>query len=244
MPADLTLVDRIVRGVLSQLGQPNAADAAPVPSASSLPSLPSTKPSPSAADNRQGRSPPISAPAAGEVAAVSFDNGVLTAELLLERVQSGQQILIGPRTILTPSAQDLIRAKRIQVQRRGAAAATNVIAGVAVVCKNPPALDRLLTESATSWKRLLSGKTTEGVERVVNGLSRGEFGQAVLFVGDPAFAACQANRHSGLFAATLQSAGEVKRLQAQMPVNCWCIDPGESSLFELKNLLRICAAKP
>ena len=226
MPTELTLVDRIVDGVLRQLSQPAESKSSTIPSSSSL-SKSSINPS---------------KPTVPEVSGIVFEQQILTAEILLDRVQSGQQIWIGPKAILTPSAQDLVRARRIQVQRRASSEASSSPqkVGTAIICRASTALDRLLAESPSGWSRQLSGTTAEGVQMAIQGLARGEFPQVILSVADPVLAACLANRHSTVFAAAVPSASDLKSIQAQMRVNCWCIDPANKSFFELKNLLRSC----
>ena len=75
-------------------------------------------------------------------------------------------------------------------------------------------------------------------------LSRGGASQAVILAEQTFRAACLANRNDKVKAAAIESAVDIKSARQQIRVNTWCLDPGDKSWFELRNVFRAIEAKP
>ena len=120
------LVDQIVSAVLARLGgSPPARAAADGPSA------------PSAA-------------VAGTNGPLVLDEAVVTAETLEQRLNGHARLTIGRRTVLTPSARDVLRAKGIEWSRgtgsNPAGSRTDAGTWLAIISRTTPAIEQLIAE--------------------------------------------------------------------------------------------------
>ena len=230
MPQDSQLIDRIVHGVLSQLGQSAAVAASPqlASAASSVPDKSTGKPS-------------LPATPALNNADLTLSERIITGDLLLAQVQSGQKVIIGTKALLTPSAWDVIRAKRLVVQRAvpvaPASNANSSRQGVFVVRKTP-AVEKLVHELPSGWTASLANTTEESGRSAISAICRGEFPCIVIFTAEPHLAALVANRNEKIRAVAVADASTLKAVRQQLTPNVICVDPTGKSYFELKTLFQ------
>ena len=216
---DDRLVDQIVSEVLARLG--------------------GSPPARAAAD----RPPSPPAVAARSRGALVLDEPVVTAEILEERLNGHVQVTFGRRTVLTPSARDVLRARGLEWSRGGGPAPGPDAAAaswLAIVSRTTPAVERLVGEMGlgSAWRSELTGRTEEAARRSVSAICRGEAG-GVLVVSDPAeAAACLANRNARVRAAVVADAAAVASAARTIGANILCVAPDGRSYFELRNILR------
>lgn len=215
---DDRLVDQIVSAVLARLGESTparaAADRPPAP--------------PTAAVRANGP--------------LVLDDAVVTAETLEQRLNGHAQLTIGRRTILTPSARDVLRARGIDWSRRTgskpADSGTGAGTWLAIISRTTPAVEQLIAESAAVWRSELSGTAEEAAGRAIAAACRGEAAGVVVFSDRPEAAACRANRNPGIRAAAVLDAAGVAAAVRNMGANVLCFDPEGRSYFDLRNILR------
>jgi hypothetical protein len=217
---DNRLVDQIVSEVLARLG--------------------GTPPAGAAADRS-------SAPAAAATSSNStlvLEDPVVTGEVLEDRLNGHAQVTFGRRTVLTPSARDVLRDRGIEWSRSAgnapAAACAAVGPWLAIVSHTTPAVERLVGEmgDGSAWRSELTGTVEEASRRATSAICRGE-ATGVLVVSDrPESAACLANRNAQVRAAVVRDAAEVASAARTIGANVLCVAPHGRSSFELRNILR------
>jgi hypothetical protein len=211
MTVDSSLIDRIVRGVLHGL---HGADAAP-------PSKPIAV-SPA--------SPAASSPA-------RLSQAVITAEVLSQNVPLGANaVAITSKAILTPAALDVVRARRLLIQRAAPPAVVSEAKskGLALIVAATPVLDRLLKGRASDWRRELLGCPDDAAKLAAGSICRGEADVVVIFARQFHRAACLANRNDRVKAVAVNSVDELRIAREQLRVNVICLDPTNRGDFEVR----------
>jgi hypothetical protein len=210
-------VDLIVQRVVAQLG-PGAVAAAP---------------DASAIQNRVGDTSPV--PAA------QIADQVVTQQLLAERVNGSNQVCIGSKAILTPSARDFVKQRGIKIIRETAAAKTATLRWQVIVTKpiaNISAAIASLSELGVAVDQRLSGLPAEAAAQATSALCRGEAAHVVVFTAHPEFVACLANRTVKVRAAAVPDVAAVERVRVSMNANLIAIDPASRNAHEIKALLK------
>ena len=216
MTVDSSLVDRIVQGVLQELqGSPK-------------PSAPGASRSSASADGGSFR----------------LSQAIVTAEVIESLVPGGaSQLVVTPKTILTPAALDLVRSRKLKIVRE---AATRPIVGtstrrLAIVVRSTPGLDRLLTDRSLGWTRELLGCPDDAARLAAGAIGRGDADAVALFATQHHRAACFANRNDRVKAVAVASVDELQKAAEQVRVNVVCLDPTNRGDFELRRLLEAIA---
>ena len=215
MTVDSSLVDRIVNGVLQQMQRPEA-----VP----VKAVPSTPSPPPARDSVQHKLP----------------QAVITAGLIEELVpRAATQIVVGLKAVVTPSALDIVRARKLTIRREAATKAGSAVPSrtLAIVVRNTPMLERLHKQKATAWRRELLGCPDEAASLTISALCRGDADRVIIFAAQHHRAACLANRNSQVRAVAVSSADDLRAAAEHLRVNVVCIDPSNRSDFELSRMI-------
>lgn len=233
MSVDASTIDRIVANVLQQLGAKGSA-------------APAAKMSTTVGTAVLQRS-----------GSVMFEERVITADLLSDRVNGAATIGIGPKAILTPSARDFIKERGLRIDRVSTAAvqaspvsSREPASGAAVdqpstinhqpllvVVRNTDAVTKLWTDLQATWSRELLGCADDAASLTIRELARGAVQTVVILAEQTHRAACLANRSPAVKAVAVRDAGDVALVRRQLRANVWCIDPTPKSWFELKNLI-------
>ena len=169
----------------------------------------------------------------------TLNDAVVTADLLTERVNGAATILIGAKSIVTPSAWDLIRSRNLIVKR---------------LARENSGKQRASDSGSNSSLRLIVVDSTSAIEQITGDAissdcpddaaelaaetireRRGE--TAVVFAVWSHRVAMLANRHDKVRAAAIDNAVQVRPATKQIRPNVWCIDPRHLSYYELRNLL-------
>lgn len=183
---------------------------------------------------------------------VEISDDVVTAEVLEKRAVQSGTILLGTKSVLTPSARDFLAARKIGWTRGSKNGSPSVPPGrwLAIIVRSTPAvvasLDLTAKDADGQWSRELTGCHREAAKQAVGALCRGECDGVVAFTGQPEAVACHSNRNSKVRAATVGTAMQIKALAAQLGTNLFAINPHDRSVFELRSLLReiISCGKP
>ncbi len=248
MPFDAQTIDRIVAGVLTQIGGQRKDRARP-DVASGI------------TRREAGRSAAQSAASFDRTS----DRTASTRRQLTEKVITASQlegfsenatVLVGAKAIITPAARDVIRERHLTIRRLDATATPAVTAEGAlggsvasmtgtpllrnrlIVVTSNDATEQLWSQLHRQWQRELLGCPDEAADLAIAELSRGGIDVAVILTEQAHRAACMANRSPGVKAAVVRDAGDVANIRRQMRVNTWCIDPSRMSWFELTRLLK------
>jgi hypothetical protein len=173
---------------------------------------------------------------------IALEHAVITAEVLSGKVQSGQTLRIGTKSVLTPTAHDWLRERRIRWQRAGRSlASATTMRRLLLIGTVTPAV-RSVRESLSNWKQELLGTPMELAEAAVRGIASGE-AEMVVAISDAAdVVACRANRNNRVRAAVPTSLEHVQLLVEHLGPNVLVINPRGRSFVELRNLVRAIAA--
>lgn len=237
MNVDVQTIDRIVAGVLHQLGADG--DHAPAGFTSE------TRRHGGGAEHPDSRE---ASPKAGEGDSIVITANIVTANIL-EEVQGESGVSVSQRAIITPAAWDIARERGIAITRGENSHATPVkfaaehvekCAGspLLVGVRHTDAVGRLWDDLQETWQRELVGCPDDAVSLAISAICRGETSVVVILAEEVHRAACLANRNERIKAVAVRDAGEVKSVRSEMGANVWCIDPRGRSWFELRNLFR------
>ncbi len=214
-------VDLIVQRVVAQLGPGVVA----APATASAPQVP--------------------VGAAAPLPSAQISEQVVTQALLAEAINGSNQIRVGPKAILTPSARDFVKQRNIKIIRETAAGKPSAQRWQVIVTKANPSITAAvaaLPELGVTADLRLTGLPAEAATQATSALCRGEAAQVVVFSDQPELVACLANRNDKIRAAAATNPAAVDRVRTSMQANLIAIDPGTKNTFELKTLLKAFAS--
>lgn len=218
MSAETTLIDEIVQRVLKELG--TAPGAAP-PAMTVKPAESSTQP------------------------AITFDAPVITRELLEKGANGATRIRTRRGAILTPSARDFLRERRIEVTAEAPAVVESTRALTprcrVLLTRRTPQVAAAVVAARTAGivdEQRIVGTPTEAATEATSILCRGEVPRIVVFSDEPELVACLANRNERIRATVVLSTSALERLRGTLKPNLIAISPEGRSEFETTRLLR------
>lgn len=229
---DSALIDRIVHGVLNQLRPAESARATPA-----------------------ATSPAIAAPTAApkSTSEIELLLPVITADVLQDRVRSGQAVRFGVKSLVTPAAKDWLQTRKV-VWTRGehpsATAATwstplgKRLLLFSTITPTVRSLHTNIGRDLPGWTFALSGTAIEAIDAAVRAINTAEVELAVVIAELAEAAACRANRSAKVRSAVVSSPDHFPMMAKAMGMNLAVVNPVGRSFVELRNLLRICAALP
>ncbi len=228
MSFDSHTIDRIVAGVLEQLGK----------QAEGVETLPD-----------QGASPENNR-------AYEVLEQVVTASVL-ENLRDEKCILVGAKTIVTPAAWDAAREWGIEILRQTATPTRNAASpsqpeqmapspnrnrpsrGLLAVVRNSEDLEAFYDNDKNRWRRELLSCPDDAAKLAIAELSRGAISTAVILAEQAHRAACLANRNASVKAVAIRDVSDIKEIRKQLRANVWCLNPNGKSWFELHRLLSL-----
>jgi hypothetical protein len=189
--------------------------------------------------------------ASGEV--LHWSDRVVTAEALRRALNGHREIMLAPRSIITPLAADELRARGVKITRQtqtdGSAAAK---AAWAYAQEWPDSLVQCAVRSLEREKLTLvplevrAKSPSHWARAVAETLAGGPWHGAAVFGHDAGLLACVANKVSGVRAVEVVSATQVRRALAAVGANVLVVEMPGRTLFEVGQILRaLCqAGKP
>jgi hypothetical protein len=223
------LIDRVVRDVLQALQY--RADVAVASSAgtSSVPEM---------------QTPAAITGGISDTAVSRLDLTALAVvtEAELSAVNAHAVVLIGARTIVTPSAQDVIRRQRLRVTRQSGQSTGQTQPAWTIIAQNAlPTSGRgnaALSGLPNGWSYRLGATLSENISECVRRLSRAEISGALLTTSTPHRAVCLAKRDRSVRAAALTSAVELPAIHSETAANLYIVDDRQLSRFGLVGYAR------
>jgi ribose 5-phosphate isomerase B len=193
-----------------------------------------------------GRQPGLAA----EAHVLRWPGRVLAADDVRRSLNGHREVLLGSTAIVTPMAQEELRARGVAVRRQPAesAAACTGKFGVAQERQHPTvqsAVQALRRDGVTLVE--LSGNGTASCERwaraVGECVARGECQGGVVFCEDPGLVCCVTNKLAGLRAVAVATVGQAARATLTLGANLLAVEMPGRTFFEARQILRIlCAA--
>lgn len=172
---------------------------------------------------------------------INFCEAVITGDLLSENVNGHGVIQITGKAILTPSARDWLRSRKVEVVRGETKQQTAGSARwLAVVHSGGESVSSVLDDSArsVSLKTEPVESAADAARRATLDLRSGDAHGVVAFSTEAETVACLANREACSRAAAVRSVADVRRVQNSMGCNLFAVDASGLGFFELRNILK------
>ncbi len=241
MSFDSTTIDRIVAGVLTQIGggevRREGVSAVPVPAT----------PSPGLVVEIKGRV--VTAASlegiAGSVAGIRVEPKTVITPAAWDVLKTrGWQVHRGPTTTESPAAQRTLDTGHSTLNTTGTLnSQPSTLSSLLIVVHHTDAVTRLWEDLKGTWRREMLGCPDDAAKLAIAELSRGGVSQVVILAEQTHRAACLANRYERVKAVAVSGAAEVQAVKKQLRANVWCVGPVGKSWFELRNLLRVLDAR-
>jgi ribose 5-phosphate isomerase RpiB len=182
---------------------------------------------------------------------LSWPRRVLSSEDLRRHLTSQRELLLLPRTVITPLAADELKLRGIRVswQESKAQAGTPrgtpntafcwryaqeqplpaVAAAIAAVERDGMQLIILEAAASSPW---------EWARAVAEAVARAQCPGVVCFCGDRELLCCVANKVSGIRAAAVANAAQATRARQTFGANLLAVENTGRTFFELRQILR------
>lgn len=178
-----------------------------------------------------------------------WPNKVLSADDLRRHLTSQRELLLLPRTIITPLALDELKAKGIRIQWQASPGLNEAKPGDRTTKwfyaqENVDTMIAVLTQAlARDGIALTPFEMANGpwivrlAERIMTNNAGG-----IAFVREPALTCCIANKIAGIRAAAAHSVPNVTSIKKTLGANLYAIDHVGKTFFELRQMLRAITA--
>lgn len=221
-----TLIDRIVAGVLAQLGETGVRAAGGVGG-----------PAPG---RREEEGKGIERPESG---AVELTDRVVTAEVLQTLPPGVRAVVVPPQAIVTPAARDVAGLRGLRIERTaptaGAPSAGNsTLRSLLIQVHHTAAVARLWDDLQATWRRELLGCPDDAARLAIAEVARGAAATVVILAEPAHRAACLANRHERVKAVAIHDTADVAVVRRQLRANVWCLNPLDKPWFELRRIFQ------
>ncbi len=172
--------------------------------------------------------------------------GQLLAEDDLRRHWTNQgEIVLSPRTIVTPLAFDFLKGKRIAIRREDKASDKRMSQTVWGIAEETPSpLVAAAVKALMHEGRTLAAIVGRGIRTIATNVSKGDPLGAVIVSDQPGLAVCIANKIPGVRAASISHATEVGLLIKTLGPNLFALTTTGRTFFELRQLLKAATASP
>jgi len=167
---------------------------------------------------------------------------VLSADDLRRHLTSQRELLLLPRTVITPLAADELKAKGVRVswetpKPKQSAAVTGkwLVAGEKSDATGAAAIQALERDGITLIPSEIGGPAClrRFAETVVANQAAG-----ILFYGDPGVACCIANKVAGIRAVAVFNAAQVTQAKTTLGANLFAMNTAGLTYFEVRQMLR------
>src|ERR1051325_3312213 len=164
---------------------------------------------------------------------------LLSADDLRRHLTSQRELLLLPRTVITPLAADELRAKGVRIlwQTPAKEATAPKVAAWCYAVEKPDAMIRSTIQALEREGIDLTfvDETTRAIaERILRDGQRG----AIVFTADAALVCCVANKVAGMRAAAVGNVCQVNRAKKTLVPNLFAIETQGRTFFELRQMLK------
>ena len=178
--------------------------------------------------------------------------GRLLAEDDLRRHWTSQrEIVLSPKTIVTPLALDFLKGKRIAIRREektnNSGVSASFVWGIVEETSSPlvAAAMKALNQEGRSLSIISgAGEWFTQIRAIAAKVANGNPPGVVVVSEQPGLAACIANKTAGVRAVSVSQAAEVVALRAMLGPNMFALTTTGRTFFELRQLLKSATASP
>jgi len=199
----------------------------------------------------------------GTDGALRWSGRVVTADGLRQSLNGERELVVTPRTVITPLAADHLKANGVQVVRQEEAAHPQKgpkeisKGGWGYALERPFPLASSVMQSikrdGLNLQELSIPRQREAecetlacnlARETAQVITRGDWSGAIFFCHDPWLVCCVANKVKGIRAAALTSASQANRAVSGLGVNFLALEIGNQTFFELRHILRSVCGSP
>jgi hypothetical protein len=169
---------------------------------------------------------------------------LLSADDLRRHLTTQRELVLLPKTVVTPLAADELKAKGVRVswQAPGAVDAISAKPGTWIYAqeKDEPMVASVILALEREGIKLpaVSGSVRKLAETILRGAHAG----GILFAADSALACCIGNKVAGIRAAAVVNALQVSRAKKTLGANLFAVDVPGRTFFELRQMLKAIVA--
>jgi ribose 5-phosphate isomerase RpiB len=167
---------------------------------------------------------------------------LLSADDLRRHLTSQRELVLLPRTVVTPLAADELRAKGVRIRWEQKAEATPKTASWFYAQEKPTMLVSSVVQALEGdgiQLAELSGSPRSLAETLVANYVGG-----VIFTGDAAIAMCIANKVAGVRAAYVVNVIQATRAKKNLGANLFAIEMPGPTFFEMRQMLKTIVTSP
>lgn len=188
---------------------------------------------------------------------------VVTAEDLRQSLNGHRELIVTPRTVITPLAADHLKANGVHLVRQDELAKPQATdheksrMAWGYMMERPDSVIQNVVQSlardgvqlqeiSVTSRRSSAARADEECETLACGLARqaaeivagGQCRGVVVFCPDPGLTCCVANKVKGIRAVAIATATQVGCAAKGWGINFLALEPGRSTFFELRQILR------
>ena len=173
-----------------------------------------------------------------------WPNRLLSADDLRRHLTSQRELVLLPRTVVTPLASDELKAKGVRVswQIPGAVQVESAKPGTWIFAQenSEPMVTAVI--SALEREGIKLPAMIGSVRTLAETVLRGAHAGGILVAADTALACCIANKIAGIRAAAVLSASQVARAKKTLGANLYAVEVLGRTFFELRQMLKAIVA--
>jgi hypothetical protein len=161
---------------------------------------------------------------------------LLSADDLRRHLTSQRELVLLPKTVVTPLAADELRAKGVRIRWEQAAQANEKSAKWLYAQEKPSTLVSAVVQ-ALEREGIILTPTDGSATKLAETVAAKDLG-GVIFTSDAATIVCVANKIAGVRAAFVCNVAQASRVEKNLGPNLCAIELPGPSFFELKQMLK------
>jgi hypothetical protein len=190
--------------------------------------------------------------ASADGAVLRWAGRVVAAEDLRRSLNGHRELVLAPRTIVTPLAAEDLKARGVKVTRQAETRKPAAAATWAYAEERPQPMVRSAVQSlerdGIALRELpgcMEGAECPWTRTVAECVARGDCAGGVVFCQDVGLACCVANKVGGLRAAAVVTVAQAARATLTLGANLLVVEVPGRTYFEVRQILRIlCQPQP
>jgi hypothetical protein len=171
---------------------------------------------------------------------------LLSADDLRRHLTSQRELLLLPRTVITPLAADELRAKGVRILWEAPASTEAKTPKHGKWLYAQEKSDALIASAIQAVERdgiQMTARDGASARAFAEAILAADHAGGILFCGDAATACCIANKIAGIRAGAMRNNDQALRAQKNLGANLFAIEFPGPTFFELRQILRTIATR-
>jgi hypothetical protein len=165
---------------------------------------------------------------------------LLSADDLRRHLTSQRELMLLPKTVITPLAADELKAKGVRISWETPKGKDEATSKQGTWCYAQEKQDAIVSAAIKALERdgaILTKLDFTTARQIAATIVAGRRG-GIVFCGDPATVCCIANKIAGVRAASVVNAMQLGRVKKNLGANLFAIEMPGRTFFELRQLLK------